>query len=177
MLRTILLNPLFNALLLIYALLPGHDFGLAIIVLTIIIRILLWPLVKKQLHHHKAMKDLQPEIAKVKAKARGNRQKESMLMMELFKAKDINPFGALGLALLQFPILIALFFVLRDIVDPAKIGELAYPFIANLDTVKNVLANPSQFDPSFLGIIHMAEPNLPLALIAIRASGRLGSAI
>src|SRR5688572_6622282 len=116
MLKTILVNPLFNALLLLYALLPGHDFGIAIVILTILIRLLLWPLVKKQLQHQKVMKELQPEIAKLKKRAGGDRQKESQLMVELFKEKEVNPFASLGLAILQFPILIALFFVLRDIV-------------------------------------------------------------
>lgn len=165
MLKTILLQPLFNALLLFYALIPGHDFGVAVILLTIVIRILLWPLVKRQLHHQKTMRDLQPDIAKIKEKAAGDRQKESMMMMELFKQKEINPFGSLGLAFLQFPILIALFFVLRDI-SPDKIGELAYSFTANLDFVKHIVANPGSFDPTFLGVVHMTKPNVVLALIA-----------
>lgn len=166
MLKTLLLNPLFNALLLIYAILPGRDFGVAVIVLTILIRILLWPLVKKQLHHHKAMKELQPEIAKLKKKAAGDRQKESVMMMELFKEKEINPFGSLGLALLQFPILITLFFVLRQIVDPAKVVEIAYPFVAKLGPIQGIITDPSSFHPSFLGLVDMAQPSLVLAAAA-----------
>lgn len=166
MLRAIFVNPFFNLLLLIYAVLPGHDFGLAVIILTIIIRIILWPLVKKQLHHQKAMRDLAPEIAKVKKKAGGDRAKESAMMLELFKSKEINPFSSIGLALLQFPILIALFFVLREIVDPARIGAIAYPFVSNLDFVKNIMANPEAFDPTLFGLVHMAEPNLIIALAA-----------
>jgi YidC/Oxa1 family membrane protein insertase len=166
MLRSILLNPIFNVLLLIYAVLPGNDFGVAVIILTIIIRILLWPLVKKQLHHQKAMKDLQPEIAKIKAKAKGNRTQESQMMVELFKEKEVNPFGSIGLALLQFPILIALFFVLRDVIEPAKIADAIYPFVANLGPVKEIFAHTDQFHPSLLGIVDMAKPNVVLAALA-----------
>ena len=166
MLRTILVNPLFNLLLLIYAVLPGHDFGVAIIVLTILIRLALWPLVKKQLHHQKAMKEQQPEIAKIKAKTKGDKQKESQMMVELFKEKEINPFSSLGLALLQFPILIALYFVLKEIVNPGDFANIAYPFVANLGPVKDIINNPSSFDPTFLGFIHMAQPNLVLAFLA-----------
>jgi len=166
MLKTLLFNPLFNILLVIYALLPGNDFGIAVIVLTVLIRLALWPLVKKQLHHQKAMRDLQPEIAKVKKQAKGDRQKESQLMVELFKEKEINPFASIGLALLQFPILIALFFVLRDIVDPAKIQEVAYSFVANMDAVKEIIANPSNFHPSFLGVVDMTKPNIIIAALA-----------
>lgn len=166
MLRTILLQPLFNLLLLLYAIMPGHDFGLAVIALTILIRLLLWPLVRRQLHQQKKMRDLQPEIAKIKAKAKGDRQKESVLMMELFKEKEINPFGSLGLAFLQFPILIALFFVLKHIIDPNQINGLAYGFIAKLGTVKTIITNPQTFTPSLFGLVKMAKPSLVIALIA-----------
>jgi len=166
MLRTILLNPIFNLLLLIYALLPGHDFGIAVIILTIIIRILLWPLVKKQLLHQKAMRDIQPEITKIKQKTKGDKAKESKMMMELFKEKEINPFGSLGLALLQFPILIALFFVLRDIIDPSQINEAVYGFVSSFDAVKDIISNPSSFHPSLFGVIDMAKPSVLLAVLA-----------
>jgi YidC/Oxa1 family membrane protein insertase len=60
MFNTLLVQPLFNLLALIYAILPGHDFGVAIIVMTILVRLALWPLVAKQLHSQKAMQDLAP---------------------------------------------------------------------------------------------------------------------
>lgn len=166
MLRTILVNPLFNVLLLTYAILPGHDFGLAIIIITVLIRLAMWPLVKKQLHHQKIMKELQPEIAKIKKQASGDRQKESQMMVELFKEKEVNPFASLGLALLQFPILIALFFVFREIVVGNNIGGVAYSFVSSLGPVKDIIANPDSFDPTLFGLVHMGEPSIVLALLA-----------
>jgi YidC/Oxa1 family membrane protein insertase len=166
MLKAILVNPLINALLLIYALLPGHDFGVAVILLTVLIRILLWPLVRKQLYHQKAMKELQPEIAKIKKKAGGDRTKESQMMVELFKEKEINPFGSLGLALLQFPVLIALYFVLRHVLDPQSISNSVYPFVANLAPVKAILSDPSSFHPTLFGVVDMAKPSIVLAILA-----------
>jgi YidC/Oxa1 family membrane protein insertase len=82
MFTTIIVQPIFNLLVLIYALIPGHNFGLAVILFTIIIRLLLWPLVKKQLHQTKVMRKLQPELKRVKKAASGNRQKEAALQME-----------------------------------------------------------------------------------------------
>lgn len=155
-----------NLLLLIFAFLPGNDFGLAVIVLTIVIRIALWPLVKKQLYHQKAMKDLQPEIKKIKDKTKGDRTKESQLMVELFKEKEINPFASLGLVLLQFPILIALFFVLQRVLDPMQVSELSYGFIHSLGPVQDIINNPGQFHPTLLGLIDMSQPSLLLAGIA-----------
>lgn len=166
MIRAILLHPLFNILIFIYAVLPVKDLGLAIIILTIILRLLLGPLVKKQLHQQKAMNDLKPEIAKAKEKAKGNRQKESQLMVELFKEKKVNPFASIGLALLQFPILIALFFVLQRVLDPANYSQLAYGFVKNLDAIQAIIMDPSHFNPTFLGLVNMAEPSLVLAALA-----------
>jgi YidC/Oxa1 family membrane protein insertase len=72
---TIIIQPIFNLLVLIYALIPGHNFGLAIVIFTILVRLAMWPLVKKQLNHAKAMRELTPELKKIKAAAKGNRQK------------------------------------------------------------------------------------------------------
>src|SRR4051812_23177504 len=105
MFTTIIVQPIFNLLVLIYALIPGHNFGLAIIIFTIIVRLLMWPLVKKQLHHTKAIRGLQPELKKIKAATKGNRQEESRLTMELYKERQINPFSTIGIVLVQAPIL------------------------------------------------------------------------
>jgi len=104
MFTALIVKPLFNLLVLIYAILPGHNFGLALIIFTIIIRILLWPLVKKQLHQAKMMRKLQPELKRIKKETKGDRQKESVMMMELYKERGISPFGTL-------PTLIVLFMV------------------------------------------------------------------
>lgn len=166
MIRAILLQPLFNLLLVIFAFIPGNDFGLAVIILTVLIRLALWPLVKKQLYHQKAMKDLQPEIAKVKKKAKGDRTKESQFMVELFKEKGINPFASFGLVILQIPILIALFVVLQRVLDPAQVGSMAYSFVHSLGPVQNIINNPGQFHPTLFGLIDMTEPSIILALLA-----------
>lgn len=165
MLRTILLEPLLNLLLLFYALIPGSDFGLAVIAMTAVVRLLMWPLVKKQMHHSKTMRELQPEIDKVKKKAKGDKQKESQMMVELFKEKEINPFGSIGLALVQFPILIALFFVLRDVVT-GDVAASTYGFIQDMPAIQSILSNPEAFDPTLFGYFHMADPSIPLALVA-----------
>src|ERR1043165_4108520 len=127
MFTTIIVQPIFNLLVLIYALIPGHNFGLAIILFTILIRLLLWPLVKKQLHHAKAIRELAPEVKRIKAAAKGDRQKESRLTMELYKEKQINPFASFGILLVQLPILIGLYIGLKKIItDPHQIISLSY---------------------------------------------------
>src|SRR5213592_1790351 len=116
MFTTLIVQPIFNLLVLIYALLPGHNFGVAIIIFTVMIRLLMWPLVKKQLHHAKAIRELQPELKKIKAATKGNRQKESKLTMELYKERQINPAATLGIVLAQAPILIGLYLGLQKLI-------------------------------------------------------------
>src|SRR5882672_9001877 len=108
MFDTLIVQPIFNLLVLIYALLPGHNFGLAIILFTIVVRLLMYPLVRKQLHQVKVMRKLQPELKRIKAAAKGNRQQESAMMMALYKERGVNPFGTIGVLFIQIPILLGL---------------------------------------------------------------------
>ena len=68
MFDVVIVQPIFNLLMAIYALIPGGDFGVSVVLFTIIVRLLLWPLVKKQLHQAKAMRKIQPELAKLNKK-------------------------------------------------------------------------------------------------------------
>ncbi len=152
--RVVLTQPLFNLLIVIYAIIPGNDFGVALILFTVVVRLALWPILKKQLHQQKAMRELQPEIAKIKTRAKGDKQREAQLMMELYKEREINPLGSLGIAFLQLPILIALFIMLQKVVaEPVgTFKDLSYSFTANLEAVQNIIAGDVRFDPHLFGI-------------------------
>lgn len=169
MFRTILVNPLFNALALVYALIPGHDLGLAVIVLTALIRLLLWPLFAKQLHSQRALQELQPEIAKIRAKAKGDRQLESKLLMELYKEREISPFASLVPVLIQLPIFIALYLALRGIVVQGEIAKLAYEPIKQLSAIKAIINHTATFKPTLLGLIDLTKPSIILAVTAAAA--------
>jgi len=158
MFTTIIVKPIFNLLVLIYGLLPGHNFGLAIIIFTIIIRILLWPLVKKQLHQAKAMRELQPEIKRVKQQAKGDRQKESAMLMELYKERGINPLGSIGVLIPQFLVLIGLYSGLRKVVlDPHAIVTFAYPGLQHLGWMQHIAHNIHAFDQTLFGIVDLTR--------------------
>lgn len=161
MFTTLIVQPIFNLLVLIYALIPGHNFGLAIILFTILVRLLLWPLVKKQLHHAKAMRALMPEIKKIKAAAKGDRRKESQLTMELYKEREINPFASLGIVIAQIPILIGLYLGLVKLInDPKQIVEFSYPVLQNFAWMKELAADISKFDATLFGAVDLARPAL-----------------
>lgn len=166
MFKTLLVMPLFNLLLVIYSFLPGHDLGIAIVLLTILVRLAIWPVVSKQLHSQRAMQQLAPDIAKIKTSAKGDKQVEGKLLMELYKEKGISPFASLLPVLIQLPLFLALFIVLRDAVDPAKFGSLVYESIRNLSGIKEILAGGGTFHPSLLGLVDLTKPNLVLALLA-----------
>lgn len=167
MFQTLLVQPLFNLLAFIYAVLPIHDFGIAIIVLTIIVRIILWPVVNKQLHSQKVMQDIGPEANRLKAQAKGDKQKEAALLMELYKEKGVSPFSSIVPLLIQLPVFIALFVVLRDIVKPGEFERLGYDFVKNLGPIKEILTDQSNFHPTLLGIFDLSQTkNWVLAGIA-----------
>jgi YidC/Oxa1 family membrane protein insertase len=151
-------QPVFNLLVFIYALLPGHNFGLAIILFTIIVRLLLYPLVRKQLHQTKLMRKLQPEIKRIKKEAKGNRQQESMMTMELYKERGINPFGSIGILIVQLPILIALYSGLNKVAhDPHQLVSFAYPYLQHLSWMKELAANIHLFDDSLFGLVNLSR--------------------
>ncbi len=175
MFTTLIVQPLFNLLTFIYAIIPGHNFGLALIIFTIIVRLLLWPLVKKQLHQAKAMRAMQPELKKIKAATKGNRQKESQMLMELYKERGINPLGAFPTLIVQFIVLIGLYIGLQKIIkDPHVIVSFSYPFVQHLGWIQELGHNIHRFDNTLLGFVDLGRaaigPNgfyLPAFLIVL----------
>lgn len=153
-----IVKPIFNLLVFIYAILPGHNFGLALIIFTIIVRLLMWPLVRKQLHHTRAMRELQPEIKRIKKASKGNRQQESLMLMALYKEKEISPFGTIGILIVQLIILIGLYSGLQRLVnDPRAIIDYSYDFLNNLPWLKEVAADIGKFDETLLGFIDLTR--------------------
>lgn len=166
MFTKILVQPLFNLLMLIYAVVPGHDFGVAVIIMTVLVRLALWPVLASQLRSQKKLQDLAPEVARVRKQAKGDKQLESKLLMELYKEKEVNPFASLIPLLVQLPLFLALFVVLRDVVKTGEVAKLIYEPLKHLPAIKDVLAHPETFKPTLFGIINLAKPSWVLAILA-----------
>lgn len=173
----ILVQPIFNILAFIYGIIPGHDFGVALIIFTILVRMALWPLLKKQLHQTRVMRQIQPELAKIKQRAKGNRQLESQLMLELYKERGVNPFGSIGTLLLQLPIFISLFAVVRLITtDHANIAKYTYDFLEGLPGIKEAIA--THLNDTLFGVIDLTKQATtpgggiywPLLILAVAAA-------
>lgn len=142
----------------IYSLIPGSDFGVALIIFTIFVRLALSPLVKKQLHQTKAMQKMQPELVKIKKEAKGNKQLESMMMMELYKKHDINPFRSIGILFIQLPIFIALYQVIQIFtLHRDQIDKFTYGFMKGIEPIKEIISHPDQFNEKLLGFLDLTN--------------------
>jgi len=154
----LIVKPIFNALMLLYSIIPGGDFGVAIIIFTIFIRILIYPLVRKQLHQTKLMRKMQPEIAKVKKAANGNKQLEATMQMELYKRHGISPFQSIFILLIQLPIFIGLYHVIQIIVlHRNEVAKFAYAPLEQLEPIKKIIENPDNFNHTMLGFIDLTK--------------------
>jgi len=151
----ILYQPLFNVLVLLYVYLPGHDFGVAIILLTLLIRLILYPLMAQSIKSQKALAEFQPKIQEIRQRYREDKEKQVRAMMELYRKEKINPFGSLLPLLIQLPILIALYRVFWQGLRPEEIANL-YSFVPQIGGI----------NPTFFGIINLAEASLLLAIFA-----------
>lgn len=135
----LIVRPITNILFVIYGFVG--DFGLAIILFTVLVKILCWPLVKRQLHQTRLMRKIQPELAEIKKNCNGNRQLESLQMMDLYKRNNIKPFRSMLTLILQLPIFIALYTAVRVMVQPTlsdNLNKRVYPFILQIDGVEQV---------------------------------------
>ena len=150
----ILYQPLFNALILLYSYLPGHDFGIAVIVLTILIKFILYPLGAQGIRSQKAMSDLQPKLKELQEKFKNDKEKQSKAVMEFYKQEKINPLSGCLPMILQLPILIALFQVFWK-----GFGQEQLKFLYGF------APNPGQIDAVFLGMINLAEASVVLAVL------------
>jgi len=158
-------RPILNVLIFFYNTIAVRDFGLAIILVTLLIRLVLYPFFHKGTKHQMMLQRLQPKIKKIQETHKNDRTKQSEALMELYKEHGVNPFLGILLLIIQLPIMIALFWVVRTGLGSGQIAGL-YPFVAQ----------PAAINPLFLGIINLAKPSIiliGLAAIAQYAQARL----
>ncbi len=159
--RTFISAPFLNALIFIASVAPGHNLGIAIIILTLIVKLLLFFPTQHALEGQKKMQMLQPKIEAIKAKHPGDSAKIQEETMKLWKEYKINPFQSCLPMLIQFPVLIGLFYVIRDGSDLTLSRHLIYGPYQDL---------PWHFGTSFLGL-NLLKPEIflmPILLVALQ---------
>ena len=143
-----LIDPLLSLLVFLYANVTFHDLGAAIILLTLIVRLVLYPLFYKSLKQQHVLKKIQPHIQNIQEKHKDNREEQGKALMALYKEHGVNPLMSLGLIFVQLPILIALYQVFRT--------------------------PPPELTQSFLGLISLHERSILLVVIAAGLQYLLG---
>src|SRR3989344_609291 len=149
----ILVYPLLNLLVFFYNFIP--DLGVVISVLTVLVRLALLPSFHKSLKHQKSLQDLQPKMNEIKEKYKEDKEQQAKALMELYKVHNVNPLSSCLPMLIQFPILIALYFVFIQSLN----GE-------TLQGIYSFVSTPDHLNPWFLGILDLSKRNIVLAALA-----------
>lgn len=138
--ETVIYEPFYNTLVLILNYIPGHYAWVAIILLTILIRVLLFPVYQKIIKSQKALKEIQPIIKEIQEKYKDDRQTLGVKMMQVYKDKKVNPFSMIGyLVFVQIPVFLGLYYVFaKGLVHHT--GAL-YSFITFPETINTFFFN------------------------------------
>lgn len=148
-------QPLLNILVWTYNIIPGHDIGVVIIIITLLIKILLYLPSRSTIKVQRAMAELQPKLNEIKVKYKDNKEQQALETMKLYKEHKINPFSSCLPLLIQLPFLIAIYQVFSLGLSNGSL-DLLYPFITN----------PGQINSLAFGFLDMAKPQFILAILA-----------
>jgi YidC/Oxa1 family membrane protein insertase len=154
--HAIFYQPIFNALVWFYNIIPGHDVGLAIILVTIVLKLILYPFSAQSIHAQKRMQDLQPKLDDLKNKFKDDKQGLAKATMEMYKQEKISPFSSCLPLLIQFPFLIAVYSVFRNGLAGGEKMNALYSFVHN----------PGNLNPISFGVLNLAKSNIILAILA-----------
>jgi YidC/Oxa1 family membrane protein insertase len=158
MFHTFIYQPLYNILILLYDIVPGKDFGIAIILLTVIMRTALMPMYKKQVDSQKKLQEMQPKIKALQEKHKGNKETQTKELMKFYKEHKTNPFSGCLPLVVQLIFLIGIYRTLITIsenglaVDPKEL----YSFVAD----------PGKVNQLFIGLVDLTKSSPIFAIAA-----------
>ncbi len=154
--HSVFYDPIYNALVALVSVIPGGDVGVAIILITIAIRLILLPFSLSASRAGRAMKALEPRIKALKEKHKGNKETEALETWALYREARVNPFAGILTMLVQLPVLLALFWVFNN--EPLT--------LLNMERLYSFTPIPSHVSMEFLGILSVAGSSLILAFLA-----------
>lgn len=153
---TIITTPLYNGMVGLMDLLPWADLGLIVIIFTVIVRLILFPLAQKSVRTQIVMQEIQPELDEIKDKYKDNPQEQAAKMLGLYREKGLNPFASIIFMFIQIPIIFGLYFMFLHADFPLIQTEFLYSFVSA----------PEAINTLFLGIVDMTAKSFPIALLA-----------
>ncbi len=148
-------QPLFNLLIFLYNVIPFPDLGLAVILLTLVIKGILFPLGMKSARSQREMQAIQPEIKELQEKYKDDKETQAKKIMELYKERNVSPFSGMIPLFVQLPILISLFQIFRRGLGSEELKHL-YDFVSK----------PGVVNYEFLGLMDLSSPHVVIAIIA-----------
>jgi YidC/Oxa1 family membrane protein insertase len=151
-------QPLYNILVFLYNIVPGKDFGISIILITIFLRTILIPLYKKQIESQKKLQELQPKIKALQEKTKGDKEKQTKELMELYKEHKTNPFSGCLPLIVQLIFLIAIYRILINISDAG--------LIVDTKQLYSFVKDPGKISQLFIGIVDLTKPSIVIAAAA-----------
>lgn len=154
--HSVIFEPLYNGLVFLIHITPFADVGIAVIVFTCIIKLLLFPLSKKAVKTQMAMKAIEPETTRIKEQFKNNKEELARQTMALYKKHQVNPFSSFAVILIQIPIIFGLYYVFFK-------GGL--PTI-NIDWLYSFVPTPDKVNMLFLGLLDISKKSILLALLA-----------
>ncbi|MFH1078463.1 MAG: YidC/Oxa1 family membrane protein insertase [Patescibacteria group bacterium] len=152
---TLIVQPILNLLVWLYDVVPGNDLGLAIIILTVLVKVVLYPLTMAQIKQQRALQAIQPKIDEIRTRLKDSKEAQAKELMDLYRTEKVNPTSSCLPLLIQLPIFIGLYKAMNDGLGSHGL-ELLYPYVANPGTIKTMM----------FGLIDLAKPNYALAVLA-----------
>lgn len=148
-------EPLYNGLVFLIGILPGADMGFAVLILTVIVKLALFPLSEKATRTQLTMKLYEPELNDIKIKHKDNKEKQAQAVLDFYRNHKINPLSSVLVLLIQLPIIISLYYVFY---------KGGFPVI-NYDLLYSFVSDPGNINMNFLGLIDIGGKSLFLAVL------------
>lgn len=152
---TLIYEPLYNALVFLVHILPSGDVGIAVIILTLLVKFLLLPLSIKATRTQLKMKEIEPKVKEIQSTHKDNREMQAAEMMKIYREAKVNPFSSIFVIFIQIAIIIPLFLIFRNGISEIDVTRL-YSFVPE----------PEVMNMMFLGFINVAGKSLPVAILA-----------
>lgn len=151
-------QPLYNILIFLYNIVPGQDFGISIILITVLLRSFLIPLYNKQIESQKKMQVLQPKIKELQNKYKNDKERQTREMLELYRENKTNPFSGCFPIVIQIVFFIAIYQVLFNISSSGLVvdSKELYSFVSD----------PGKINQFFISIVDLTKPNIIIAAMA-----------
>jgi len=156
--REAIYEPLLNALIWLYDTVALHELGLAIILLTILVRLIIYPLFHQGIKYQRIIQELRPELDKIKTKHKSNREAQTKATLELFKKYKLNPLAPFLSLIVQLPLFLGLYVIFLN-----GFGETIEPWLYSFTP------RPGELNQTFFGLINLKETSLIIAVLAALA--------